>query len=74
LKGTEKVVFHCALSQERGPSAAIKYMRERERLFGLESIAKEVRWEDNGKAKERDETAAVKQQRVFVLDGGGYIS
>jgi hypothetical protein len=49
-------------------------MRERERLFGLESIAKEVRWEDDGKAKERDETAAVKQQRVFVLDGGGYIS
>ncbi|KAF8251133.1 Rhodanese-like protein [Wilcoxina mikolae CBS 423.85] len=70
LKGTEKVVFHCALSQERGPSAAKKYMRERERMFGLESIAKEMKWEDDGEAKERDETAAVKQQEVFVLDGG----
>ncbi|PWW74349.1 hypothetical protein C7212DRAFT_212141 [Tuber magnatum] len=32
LKGAEKVVFHCALSQQRGPSAALKYLRERERL------------------------------------------
>jgi hypothetical protein len=28
------VVFHCALSQVRGPKAAAQYMRERNRLLG----------------------------------------
>ncbi|KAI9732593.1 MAG: hypothetical protein M1834_003929 [Cirrosporium novae-zelandiae] len=28
------LIFHCALSQERGPSAALRYMRERERMLG----------------------------------------
>lgn len=35
LKNKETVVFHCALSQQRGPSAALKYIRERDRLLGL---------------------------------------
>lgn len=30
----EVVVFHCALSQVRGPKAALGYLRERERLLG----------------------------------------
>jgi hypothetical protein len=34
LKDKETVVFHCALSQQRGPSAALRYIRERERLLG----------------------------------------
>ncbi|KAB2580242.1 putative cdc25 family phosphatase ibp1 protein [Lasiodiplodia theobromae] len=34
LKGTPTVVFHCALSQQRGPSAALRYLRERARLLG----------------------------------------
>lgn len=29
LQDKEKVVFHCALSQQRGPSAALRYARER---------------------------------------------
>ncbi|GAO18950.1 uncharacterized protein UV8b_05003 [Ustilaginoidea virens] len=33
LKDTKTVVFHCALSQQRGPSAALKYAREREALL-----------------------------------------
>lgn len=33
LQDKETVVFHCALSQQRGPSAALKYIRERERLL-----------------------------------------
>jgi rhodanese-related sulfurtransferase len=33
LKDKDKVVFHCALSQERGPSAALRYARERQRLL-----------------------------------------
>lgn len=31
LKDTKTVVFHCALSQQRGPAAALRYLRERER-------------------------------------------
>src|SRR6201996_4721979 len=34
LKEKEIVVFHCALSQQRGPAAALRYLRERERLLG----------------------------------------
>jgi hypothetical protein len=30
-------VFHCALSQQRGPSAALRYARERRRLLGEEA-------------------------------------
>ncbi|KAK2811701.1 hypothetical protein FQN50_002047 [Emmonsiellopsis sp. PD_5] len=34
LADKEQVIFHCALSQQRGPSAALKYLRERERTLG----------------------------------------
>lgn len=34
LKDKDRVVFHCALSQQRGPSAALRYAREREGLAG----------------------------------------
>jgi rhodanese-related sulfurtransferase len=34
LKDKDKVIFHCALSQQRGPSAALRYAREREGLAG----------------------------------------
>src|SRR6266536_3201135 len=37
LADKETVVFHCALSQQRGPSAALRYMRARERLLGASS-------------------------------------
>lgn len=30
LKDKDTVVFHCALSQQRGPSAALRYLRERD--------------------------------------------
>ncbi|KAH7159808.1 Rhodanese-like domain-containing protein [Dactylonectria estremocensis] len=33
LKDKKTVVFHCALSQIRGPSAALKYLRERDGLL-----------------------------------------
>ncbi|KAE8134945.1 Rhodanese-like domain-containing protein [Aspergillus pseudotamarii] len=41
LKDKEKVVFHCALSQQRGPSAALRYARERERVLGAEESRKQ---------------------------------
>ena len=55
LKDKEKVVFHCALSQQRGPAAARMYLRERDKS----SVAQMV--QDNGRA--------VKQE-VFILEGG----
>ncbi|GFF71663.1 hypothetical protein IFM47457_02947, partial [Aspergillus lentulus] len=41
LKDKEKVVFHCALSQQRGPSAALRYAREREAALGPEESKKQ---------------------------------
>jgi len=41
LKDKEKVVFHCTLSQQRGPSAALRYARERERTLGEEESKKQ---------------------------------
>jgi Cdc25 family phosphatase len=63
------VVFHCALSQQRGPSAAAKYARERERQ-------ERQRWamesgEPEGGSSTADTSEADKEfQRVFVLEGG----
>lgn len=39
LETTKTVVFHCALSKQRGPSAALRYIREREVKFGEDSVA-----------------------------------
>jgi Cdc25 family phosphatase len=36
LEGKKTVVFHCALSQQRGPGAALRYLRERRKMFGTE--------------------------------------
>ncbi|KAI9037971.1 phosphatase YCH1 [Aspergillus affinis] len=41
LADKEKVVFHCALSQQRGPSAALRYARERESTLGAEESKKQ---------------------------------
>ncbi|KAG9238942.1 hypothetical protein BJ875DRAFT_449460 [Amylocarpus encephaloides] len=38
LRSKPVVVFHCALSQQRGPKAALQYIRERQRLVGTESV------------------------------------
>ncbi|KAI4602436.1 hypothetical protein KJ359_009679 [Pestalotiopsis sp. 9143b] len=54
LEGKETVVFHCALSQQRGPSAALRYMRERADL--VDKAAKQGKEE--------------KPQTVYVLDRG----
>lgn len=41
LKDKEKVVFHCALSQQRGPAAALRYVRERQHLYGADETLKQ---------------------------------
>lgn len=70
LQRSERVVFHCALSQERGPAAALKYIRERERLFGPGAVDRAAAWTAPPTPKERDEAGAVKAQEVYVLTGG----
>ncbi|KAL2264070.1 hypothetical protein VTK26DRAFT_2564 [Humicola hyalothermophila] len=39
LRDKQTVVFHCALSQQRGPSAALRYLRERERILAASPSA-----------------------------------
>jgi rhodanese-related sulfurtransferase len=69
LKDKETVVFHCALSQQRGPGAALRYLRERERLMAAEGESKDG---DKGGKKEGEEgqKTKVKEQKVYVLEGG----
>jgi rhodanese-related sulfurtransferase len=65
LADKETVVFHCALSQQRGPKAALRYLRERERMGGKKEAEAEV-----VEGKEGKEGVKVKGQTVYVLDGG----
>ena len=48
LKDKDTGVFHCALSQQRGPGAALRYMRERERLLGAAPRVDGAKWEKEG--------------------------
>jgi rhodanese-related sulfurtransferase len=65
LKNVDKVVFHCQLSQQRGPSAARRYLGEAQRLKRNEAGA-------NTKSKEEEESGKEpeKVQEVLILDGG----
>jgi rhodanese-related sulfurtransferase len=59
LKDKDTVVFHCALSQQRGPSSALRYLREKERMDG------------KGKTETAEDGAAeTAGQKVYVLEGG----
>lgn len=76
LKDKETVVFHCALSQQRGPSSALRYLREKERLeAGKGEDGNEVKGEDGVEGVKADVTGdgegVVKNgQKVYVLEGG----
>ncbi|PSR82121.1 Rhodanese-like domain-containing protein [Coniella lustricola] len=69
LEDTKTVVFHCALSKQRGPSAALRYIREREERYGAESpVVQKVcvlrggfsRWQESHGPDERLTEAYVK--------------
>ena len=64
-KDKEVVVFHCALSQQRGPSAALRYIRERKRLLAItaKGAVREDSEDSNGKVESLE-------QKVLVLEGG----
>jgi rhodanese-related sulfurtransferase len=67
LQDKETVVFHCALSQQRGPKAALRYLREKERMSGKEKAEEKT---EVVEGKEGKEGVKVKGQTVYVLDGG----
>lgn len=70
LADKEIVVFHCALSQERGPRAARRYMEERDAKKNKGEIAIGA----SSDSQENELKAAKKQtameQEVWVLDKG----
>ena len=59
LADKQIVVFHCALSQQRGPSAALRYLREREST-GLAGKGED---EDRG-ARGNEEVAGAGREHV----------
>ena len=74
MKGKDIVVFHCALSQQRGPSAALRYLREKERLDPTTWTESKGEVEEKGeqvqKKEEGEGSGKEKKQRVVVLRGG----
>lgn len=76
LEGKETVVFHCALSQQRGPTAALRYIRERDRLLAVRNAVEQASGAAGAGGRDDTATAAAgeksteKKQQVFVLDRG----
>lgn len=65
LKDKERVIFHCMLSQQRGPKAALAYARAKHRAEQKEATEKANSNSDGT----RDKTSSSKQE-VCVLEGG----
>lgn len=66
LEDKPTVIFHCALSQQRGPGAALRYIRERDRLRAAK--AAKHRQNNSGEAQEGQDQEV--EQTVYVLDRG----
>ncbi|KAJ9156416.1 hypothetical protein NKR23_g813 [Pleurostoma richardsiae] len=67
LRNKKTVVFHCALSQQRGPSAALRYLRERERILGGEQPLQGATTTKDGEGQTSKEPS---EQEVYILDRG----
>ncbi|KAG8531695.1 uncharacterized protein KY384_003327 [Bacidia gigantensis] len=72
LADQEIVVFHCALSQQRGPGAALRYMRERQARGEKGELSGGVMTETKKGGNETVEVSDPKkgEQEVYVLDRG----
>lgn len=74
LQDKETVVFHCALSQQRGPGAALRYIRERERLLASlqagDKSSTEAAAVKDGDAAAAAPSKTKPAQKVYVLDRG----
>ncbi|KAM7195355.1 Rhodanese-like domain containing protein [Naviculisporaceae sp. PSN 640] len=70
LEDKPTVIFHCALSQQRGPGAALRYIRERDRLRAAKA-AKASKQKSLETADEQEkEKDSEFEQTVYVLDRG----
>ncbi|KAI1484814.1 Rhodanese-like protein [Biscogniauxia mediterranea] len=78
LADKHTVVFHCALSQQRGPAAALRYLRHREEAAAASSSSggsggsgsekgKEKEKKEEGEGGKKEEK---QKQKVYVLDRG----
>jgi Cdc25 family phosphatase len=67
LRDKETVVFHCALSQQRGPAAALRYLRERERVLAAAAASQAAQ------TRKTEEEGAVDAGGAAgtVAEGGG---
>lgn len=72
LSNLEIVVFHCALSQERGPRAARRYMEEREQRINDGSMDSASGAPDIGivDGEVQKVSSGANEQKVYVLDKG----
>ena len=64
LKEKEKVVFHCALSQQRGPAAARRYLAEKQKTAPDDELP------TNADGDAGTSAAKSSGQQVYILDGG----
>lgn len=72
LSNKEMVIFHCALSQERGPRAARRYLEERAKKLKNGEVDELVGAPGIGikDGSIQKDTTGLKEQEVFVLDQG----
>ncbi len=70
LADKETVVFHCALSQQRGPAAALRYIRERDRLKAAGEGSAPAAAGASGEGVGEEGKVEGKEQKVYVLDQG----
>ena len=63
LRETDVVVFHCMLSQQRGPGAALRYMRQREKMVGKGSVGLENEGEGEGEAGKGNVAEEMREQK-----------
>jgi len=72
LKDKKTVVFHCLMSQERGPRAALRYIRATQTMNAKTAAGAAGDAEKDGASLESPAEQKQKQQ-VYVLGGGfGY--
>lgn len=70
LADREIVVFHCALSQERGPRAARRYLEERETKLKKGEVGTGIGIEVQEGHIQKVRSRETKEQEVYVLDKG----
>ncbi|KIV89644.1 hypothetical protein PV10_07031 [Exophiala mesophila] len=70
LKDKDKVVFHCMLSQQRGPTAALRYARAKQRADDKDTRSTQTSSQVAAQTPEEGESNKSHVQEVCVLEGG----